>query len=78
MNISKIKGILADGDIPADKINPMINASKEKDLSSLSQPEKETLREVITKMLVLIQDQSSGAHLDDPEKAELLLSAISW
>ncbi|MES2671686.1 MAG: hypothetical protein V4673_14880 [Pseudomonadota bacterium] len=55
----------------------MINALKEEDLSSLSQSEKEALREVILKMLILVQDPSSGAHLDDPQKAESLFSAIN-
>ena len=77
MNISNIKDILGGGDIPADKINPIINALEEKDLSSLSQSEREALRELISRMLVLIQDLSSGAQLDDSIKAESLLSAIN-
>ena len=77
MNISEIKSLLAASDIPAAKINQMIKMLKEEDLDRLSQSERDVLCEVISRMLLLIQDSSSGAHLDDPEKAESLLSAIS-
>jgi hypothetical protein len=76
MNISKIRNILNSGDIRAEEINPMISALEEKDLGSLSQSEKKALCDVISSMLVLTQDPSSGAHLDNPEKAELLLASI--
>lgn len=77
MTIFEIKSLLTAGDIPANKINPIIKALKEEDLESLSQLERESLREVISGMLLLIQHPNNGAYLDDPEKAELLLSAMS-
>jgi len=43
----------------------------------LTQPEKEALKQMLENMLLLIQDPTSGAHLDDAQKAESLLSALS-
>jgi hypothetical protein len=76
MKISEIKHILGSNEIPDDKINPMINRLEDKDLGSLSLCEREALREVICNLLILMQDPDSGAHLEDPIKAKLLLSAI--
>jgi len=46
------------------------------DLNAFSQSEKEALQELVLNMLILAQDPSCGAHLDDSTKAEALLSAI--
>lgn len=76
MNISKIKHILDSGEVLSNQVNPIINTLEVYDLDKLSKCEKDNLRCIISNMLILIQDPSSGAHLDNPEKAELLLSAI--
>lgn len=77
MNTSEIKTILSSGNIPAHTVNPIINTVRVEDLNTFSQSEKNALQELILNMLILVQDPSSGAHLDDPAKAEALLSAIS-
>lgn len=77
MNIAEIKTILLSGNIPAHTVNPIINILKTEDLNTFSQSEKNALRELILNMLILVQDSSSGAHLENLSKAEALLSAIS-
>lgn len=77
MNIAKIKILLLSGNIPAHTVNPIINILRVEDLNAFSQSEKNALQELILNMLILVQDPSSGAHLDDPSKAGVLLSAIS-
>jgi hypothetical protein len=77
MNISEIKRILSGNHIASDRINLIIGALKEEDLGKLTQPEKEVLKQMLENMLLLIQDPTSGAHLDDAQKAESLLSALS-
>lgn len=77
MNISEIKTILTSVNIPAHLMNPIINTVRVEDLNAFSQSEKNALQELILNMLILAQDPSSGAYLDDPSKAEALLSAIS-
>ncbi|MBI9092266.1 MAG: hypothetical protein JEZ12_23885 [Desulfobacterium sp.] len=77
MNIDEIKTLLSNGDVPSEKVNPIINSLSEEDLSSLSEQEKKCLYEILNKMLLLMQDLNSGAHLDNPQKAEILLNSIS-
>lgn len=76
MNISEIKGILASGDVPAHQVNLIISSLSIDDLNQLSDFEKEGVREIISKASAMAQDPSSGAYIDDPDKAKLLLSAL--
>lgn len=76
MNLTDIKHLLSSGEIAAGQINPLIDSLEIQDLDKLSGSEKEVFREVINKILLLAQDPSSGAYIDNPEKAESLLSAL--
>jgi len=76
MNLADIKHLLSSGEIAANKINPLIDSLAIQDLDKLSGSEKEVFREVINKILLLAQDPGSGAYIDNPEKAESLLSAL--
>jgi hypothetical protein len=77
MNINNIKTLLSNGEIPADKINPIINALSIGDLDKLSELETSTLYEILNNILVLIQDPTSGAHIENLEKANALLAGLS-
>ncbi len=76
MNIAEIRAALLSGNIPANAVNPIIDTVTVEDLNAFSQSEKEALQELVLNMLILAQDPSCGAHLDDSTKAESLLSAI--
>ncbi len=77
MDINNIKTLLSNGEIPADKINPIINALSIGDLDKLSELETSTLYEILNNILVLIQDPTSGAHIENFEKANALLAGLS-
>lgn len=77
MNISDIKRILSDDSIESESVNPIIDAVKEEELEKLTESEKEALKKMLENMLFLVLDPTSGAHLDDAQKAELLLSSLS-
>lgn len=76
MNISSIKSILSGKHIAAESINPIICALKEEDLNKLTGSEKEALKQILLNMLLMIQNPATGAHLDDSNKANSLLSAL--
>lgn len=76
MNLKNIKLLLSNDEIPAEKINPIINTLSVNDLGQLSELETRTLNEVLSNMFILIQDPSSGAHIEDLEKANTLLAAL--
>lgn len=76
MTILQIKKMLETGEVPADRLNFMIDTLSINYLEHLSDSEKESVREIISKALVMMQDASSGAYIHDPAKAESLLSAI--
>ncbi|MGY0504693.1 hypothetical protein [Luteimonas sp. e5] len=76
MRISTIKQILTAQKIPADQINLIISTVNIEDLDDLSEFEKENLKEIVSGILVMAQDPSSGAYVNDPEKAKSILSAI--
>lgn len=76
MNLGNIKNTLSSGEVTANQVNPIIDSLDTDGLSELSTEEKKALGEMIRSMLLLIQDPTSGAHLNNPEKAELLLAEI--
>ncbi len=76
MNISNIKAILSSGDILANQVNPIIDLLEINDLDKLSGGEKEALNALLCNMLRAIQDETSGAYLNSPKKAESLLDAL--
>ena len=76
MNLSSIKNLLSNGEIPANQFNPIIDSLDIQDLGKLSVEETETLSGMICNIFLLIQDPTTGAHLDNPEKADLLLATI--
>lgn len=76
MNLSSIKNLLSSGEIPENQVNPIIDSLDIQDLGELSVEETKALSGLVINMLLLIQDPTSGAYLDNPEKAELLLTTI--
>lgn len=76
MNLTDIKNLLSSDEIADNQINPLIDSLAIQDLDKLSGSEKEVFREVINKTLLLAQDPSTGAHIDNPKKAAWLLSAL--
>tara|TARA_R110001592_G_C13077223_1_gene742332 strand:+ start:459 stop:692 length:234 start_codon:yes stop_codon:yes gene_type:complete len=77
MNLNDIKKLLSNGDVLAEKINPIINTLSMDDLEKLSELEANTLREVLNNMLVLLQDPSSGAYIENLDKANALLVELA-
>jgi hypothetical protein len=77
MNLTNIKTLLSNCDISADKVNPIIDSLSVQNLDELSELERTTLREMINNMLILVQDSSSGAHVNNPEKAKLLFNSLT-
>lgn len=77
MDIYQVKNMLTVGEVPADQLNGMISALNIEDLDALSELQKDGVREIISKALLMAKDPSSGVYIDDPEKAESLLSAIN-
>ncbi|HGS4434492.1 TPA: hypothetical protein ACMDNU_003639 [Vibrio cholerae] len=45
-------------------------------LDQLTDLEKGALQDIINNMLILSQDTNSGAYVNNPDKAELLLEAL--
>ncbi|MFC6635036.1 hypothetical protein [Microbulbifer taiwanensis] len=76
MNISKIKNLLASGNISANEVNPLIDSIEVQHFGQLSELEKNSLREIINTILLLSQDQNSGVYINNPDKAESLLEAL--
>lgn len=76
MKLSQIKGILAGGEIAANQVNPIIEHMEVQWLDQLTDLEKGALQGFINNMLMLSQDTNSGAYLNNPDKAELLLEAL--
>ena len=77
MNLINIKNLLSSGEIAANQVNPIIDSLAAQDLDKLSGDERKALYEMINNILLLSQDPSTGAHIDNPKKAESLLSALS-
>ncbi len=76
MNLSKIKSLLASENISANQVNPIIDYIEIQQLGELTALEKGDLRELINNMLLLSQDKSSGAYVNNPDKAESILEAL--
>ena len=76
MKLSQIKDILASGEIAANQVTPIIEHMEVQWLDQLSDLEKGALQDLINNMLILSQDTNSGAYLNNPDKAELLLEAL--
>lgn len=76
MNLGTIKNLLASGNISANQVNPMIDSIEIQQLGQLTELEKNALRELINNILLLSQDQGSGAYVKNPDKAESILEAL--
>ncbi len=76
MKLSQIKDILAGGEIAANQVNLIIEHMEVQWLDQLTDLEKSALQDLINNMLILIQDTNSGAYVNNPDKAELLLEAL--
>lgn len=77
MNLINIKNLLSSEEIAANQVNPIIDSLAAQDLDKLSGDKRKALYEMINNILLLSQDPSTGAHIDNPKKAESLLSALS-
>lgn len=76
MNLSTIKSLLASDNISANQVNPIIGAIEIQQIGKLTELEKGALRDIINSMLLLSQDKDSGACVNNPAKAELILEAL--
>ncbi|AWB72260.1 hypothetical protein D0810_18990 [Vibrio cholerae] len=76
MELSQIKAILSGDEIAANQVNPLIEYMEVQWLDQLTDLEKGALQDLINNMLMLSQDTHSGAYLNNPAKAELLLEAL--
>ncbi|HDZ9207669.1 MULTISPECIES: hypothetical protein [Vibrio] len=76
MELSQIKGILSGGEIAANQVNPIIEHMKIQWIDQLTDLEKGALQGFISNMLMWSQDTNSGAYLNNPDKAEVLLEAL--
>lgn len=76
MNISTIKNLLASGSVSANEVNPIIDSIEIQHFGQLTELEKTSLREIINSILLMSQDQSSGAYVNNPDKAKSLLEAL--
>ncbi|ELK3676718.1 hypothetical protein Q7140_001177 [Vibrio fluvialis] len=76
MELSQTKGLLSSGEIAANQVNPIIEHMRIQWIDQLTDLEKSALQCLINNMLMLSQDANSGAYLNNPDKAELLLEAL--
>lgn len=76
MDISTIRSLLASGSVSANEVNPIIDSIEVQHVGQLTELEKTSLREIINSTLLLSQDQSSGAYVNNPSKAESILEAL--
>jgi len=77
MDLIDIKKLLSSDCIQSDMINPMIDKLSLSDIEKLSVAEKDSLREILSTITILVQYSGSGAHLDNPEKAANLLDSLT-
>jgi len=76
MKLSQIKDILASGEIADNQVNPIIEHMEVQWLDQLTDLEKGALQDVINNMLILSQDTTIDAYVNNPDKAHLLLEAL--
>ena len=76
MKLSQIKYILAGGEIADNQVNPIIEHMEVQWLDQLTDLEKGALQDVINNMLILSQDTTIDAYVNNPDKAQLLLEAL--
>ena len=75
MNISTIKNLLS-SDVSAKEVNQIIDFIEVQHFGQLTELEKASLRDIINSILLLSQDQSSGAYVNNRDKARSLLEAL--
>lgn len=76
MKLSQIRDILASGEIADNQVNPIIEHMEVQWLDQLTDLEKGALQDVINNMLILSQDTTIDAYVNNPDKAQLLLEAL--
>ncbi len=68
--------LLSNDTITADSVNELLDLAFDTDLSVLSSKNLNSLEQVISNMLVMSQDITSGAIIYSPVKAEQLLARV--